>query len=130
MARYCFYSFLGVSLFLAGLFAQVPYYGPTSPSPSSIKVQVMVYDEPEPGILKIESVTFNGRNVRLQSPDLNGFRGGGGFQLQPGKYSLEWKVSRGSMAWPRTLSFKKTIEIQSRDRWVEVTVRGSEASVL
>ncbi len=126
MSRSCFTAFC---LLFCALFAQMPYYGPTSPS-QGIQVQLMVYDQPELGGLKIESVTFDGRSVGLQPPDLYGFRGGGGFQLRPGKYQLEWRVSKDKSAWPRTISYKKTIEIQPRDTWVQVTIKGSEATVL
>ncbi len=108
----------------------MPYYGPSSPESNRVQVQVLVYDEPQLGGLKIESVTFNGRSIGLQPPDLYGFRGGGGFQLQPGSYRLEWRVSKDKVEWPRTLSFNKTIEIKPRDTWVQVTIKGDQVSVL
>lgn len=90
----------------------------------------MVYDQPDLGGLKIETVTFNGTDVGLQPPDLYGFRGGGGFLLKPGKYQLEWTVSKDKMEWPRTLNYKQTVEINSRDTWVQVTIKGDKAIIL
>lgn len=131
MTRSIFYTVLWAALLTTGLFAQVPYYGPTSPSQgNAIQVQLMVYDQPELGGIKIESVTFHGVNVSLQPPDLYGFRGGGGFQFQPGSYQLTWRVSNEKVNWPRSLEFKKTIVIKPQDTWVQVTIQGDKANVL
>ena len=129
MARSYFWSFLWLFFSLSALLAQMPYYGPSKPS-SGVQVQLMVYDQPDLDGLKIESVTFNGTDVALQPPDLYGFRGGGGFLLNPGKFQLEWTVSKDKMDWPRTLNYKQTVEITPRDTWVQVTIKGDKATVL
>lgn len=129
MGKSIFYRVLWTALLTTGLFSQMPYYGPTSPS-SGIQVQLMVYDQPELGGLKIESVRLNGINVNLQPPDLYGFRGGGGFQFQPGSYQLEWSASKDKVTWPRSMSYKKTILIEPRDTWVQVTIQGDKVNIL
>lgn len=132
MARHSItFSFASLAAILLGaLWAQTPYYGPNSPVSGLVQVQLLVYDQPEAGGLKIESVRFNGRNVALQPPDVYGFRGGGGFQLQPGNYQLEWDVSTGQSDWPRSRNYKKSIPIQRGDVWVQVTIQGDQANTL
>ena len=119
-------------LWAAALFAQTPYYGPNVPPGTSggVQVQVYVYDETDVGSRKVETVVFNGRELDLQPPDIYGFRGGGGFQLKPGNYNLEWRVSLDKNAWPRSQSFKQSITVHPADTWVQVTIRGDKATVL
>lgn len=97
--------------------------------PRAVQVQVFVYDEPELGGLKIESVSFDRRSVGLQPADLYGFRGGGGFQLPPGNYRLEWTASRGGHGWPRSEKYKKTVQIGTDDTWVQIEINGSSVTV-
>lgn len=143
--RFWLFFFIGsITFFLANFsyslgFAQTPFYGPppppkfSGPPPTAIhkiKVQVLIYDQPELGGKKIESVSFNGKNIPLQPPDLKGFRGGGGFQLEPGSYRLEWRISGNPSGWPRSLGFEQAIKINENDTWVQVTIQGDKATLL
>ncbi len=122
--------FLWASIFCAALTAQTPYYGSNYPaSPSAVPVQLYVYDESETGIEQIQSVTFNNRDVPLQPADLYGFRGGGGYQMEPGSYKLEWTISTGKRSWPRTNDFTQTVTIHPGDTWTQVTIKGDKATV-
>jgi hypothetical protein len=122
--------FLWATLFSTLLTAQTPYYGPNHPAkPSDIPVQLYVYDETDTGITKVESVTFDGINVALQPAYLYVFSGGGGYQMGPGSYNLEWTVSSGQRSWPRTQTFKQTVTIQPGDSWLQVTIKGDKATV-
>jgi hypothetical protein len=121
------------------LIGQVPYYGPnegphfTQPRLSvseKVRVQILIYDQPDLGGLKIEEVIFNGTSLSLQSADLNGFRGGGSFQVIPGTYQLVWKVSRSTKDWPRVLKHQKEIKINQRDSWMQITIQGDQSTVL
>ncbi len=126
-------------IFLNTGFGQVPYYGPdesphvTQPSPKvsqKIRVQILVYDQPDLGGLTIQEVSFNGTTLALQPADLNGFRGGGSFALSPGSYSLNWIVSRDARVWPRTIKHRQTVQITSKDSWMQVTIQGDQVTVL
>lgn len=119
--------------------AQTPYYGPNEPPHFNIKppsasqltqVQIQIYDQPDLGGLRILDVSFNGAAIPLQSPDLHGFRGGGSFQMPPGTYQLVWSVSRDKQEWPRSLKHQKSVQVQQRDTWVQVTIQGDEATIL
>lgn len=126
--------------FLCAFFiAQSPYYGPNEPPHFSTplpgtydytEVAINVYDQPELGGLKIESVSFNGTNISLQGADIHGFRGGGNFKVKLGSYPLVWSASKDSQTWPRTVQFKQTIQVGKRDDWLQVTIRGDQAQVL
>lgn len=125
-----FYFASMAAILLGALWAQTPYYGPNSPAPGLIQVQLLVYDQPTENGLKIESVQFDGRNIALQPPDVYGFRGGGGFQMEPGNYQLQWVVSTGQSSWPRSVNYKKSIAIQRGDVWVQLTIKGDQVETI
>lgn len=130
---------LGAALFGAGvvlfflqnpIYAQTTYFGPTSPQPGLVMVDVQIFDDPSLGGVKIEEVVFNGQMIPLKPAGIHGLRGGGGFQLRPGTYKLSWKVSRISKDWPKTISHQEKIVVQSNDTWVQVEIHGEKSQIL
>jgi hypothetical protein len=131
---------LGTSLFLKKepllphLVAQNvnEYLGPKK-RPSSkaqmVQVQILVNDDPSPQGVQIESVSFNQKNLTLKPRDIYGFRAESSFQVPPGKYKLKWKVQRDRSIWPRTLSHEEEVNVDPRDMWIQITIRGEEASI-
>lgn len=139
---------LGAGLALFGMFAffyrSIPvteslvvqnvnnYFGPSEKIPGNpdlIRVQVLIYDDPNPQGVKISSVIFNGQTIPLKPADIWGFRGQGSFQLRPNKYALSWKVKRSSTSWPRNETQKQEVELDARDLWIQITIHGDQASI-
>ena len=111
-------------------YAQSTYYGPTSPVPGLIKVEIQIYDDPELGGAKIEEVLFHNQQISLKPPGVHGYRGGGSFQLEPGSYDLIWRVSSSTIAWPRTVKHQQKVQVGTRDVWVQITIHGNSAAVI
>lgn len=119
-------------LFAILFFGQYSYEGPTNRSPTNaqlIKVEVLVKDSPDLGGVRIQSVTFDGKNIPLKPPDIFGKRGSAGFQLLPGKYQLRWVVQKDKVAWPRFVTHEEEVTIDPRDLWIQILIEGEEASI-
>lgn len=122
---------VGVVLFFAqNTFAQTTYYGPTSPVPGLVKVEIHIYDDPSLGGVTIESASFNNQAIILHPAGIRGFRGGGSFQVSPGTYKLVWAISRGKNDWPRTVRHEEKIQIKATDTWVQISIQGEKATFL
>lgn len=116
------------------LFAQNTndYLGPNQPIPGNpqfVRIQILVYNDPEPKGVRIESVTFDGQKFPLKPRDIYGYRGQASFQKRPGKYKLYWEVNRDDTNWPRTLKHEEDVFIDKRDMWIQITIVGNEASI-
>ena len=111
-------------------YAQSTYYGPTSPVPGLIKIEIQIYDDPELGGPKIVEVQFHNQQIALKPPGVRGYRGGASFQLEPGSYDLIWRVSSSTFTWPRTVKHQQKIQIGPRDVWVQIAIHGNAAAVL
>lgn len=108
------------------------YLGPNAPIPGNpylVRVQILIYNDPNPKGVRIESVKFNNKNVPLKPRDIYGFRGQASFQVRPGKYKLYWEVNRDDNVWPRTIEHEEEVFIDERDMWIQITITGNEASI-
>lgn len=108
------------------------YLGPNQPvlgNPQLVKVQILIYNAPNPSGVTIESASLNGKNIPLKPRDIYGYRGQAGFQLKPGTYKLRWKVNKDKNSWPRTIDHVEEVVISPRDLWIQITIRGNEASI-
>ncbi len=126
-------ALFGVSVVLFfmqhAVYAQTPYYGPNSPVPGLIKVEIQIYDDPELGGVRIEEVSFHDQLISLKPAGIRGFRGGGNFQVPPGNYKLIWRVSRGKNDWPRTIRHEQKVRVSSQDVWIQISFHGETADV-
>lgn len=112
------------------IYAQTPYYGPTSPVAGLIPIEIQIYDDPELGGVTIQEVIFNGRQIPLKPSGIRGYRGGGSFKLSPGSYDLSWTVSRKTHEWPNTVKHTQKVRIAQNDVWVQIAIQGESATVL
>ena len=122
--------------FFFAVVAQSNYFGPkppphflSPPATNAIRVQIQIYDDPSLGGARINEVSFNQTKIPLQAPDLHGYRGGGGFQVPAGKYSLNWNVTVYQESSSQTFDHKKTVTISKNDTWVQIMIQGEEASI-
>lgn len=118
----------------ASLFSQNTntYFGPNQPIPGNpelVRIQILVYNDPEPKGVTIENVSFSNEDIPLKPRDIYGFRGQASFQKRPGKYKLFWKVNRDDQTWPRTITHEEEVFINARDMWIQITIVGNEASI-
>jgi hypothetical protein len=124
---------LGVALFFKNhaCYAQTPYYGPSSPVPGLIRVEIQAFDDPDLGAVKMDEVIFNGKQIPLKPAGIHGFRGGAHFQVSPGSYDLIWSVSRDCQScWPRTVRHKQKVQIKKGMTWVQITIQGENATIV
>ncbi len=122
-----------LSLLATILFAQNTYFGPIQPlppgSPHQVRVEVLVYDDPNPSGVQIETVEFNGQLIPLKPRDIHAFRGGASFQLPAGQYPLKWRVRRDRWSWPRSASHREHIVIDRRDLWLQISIHGETVEI-
>lgn len=124
-------QFLFLLLF-SGLFAQNTntYLGPNQKTTSDlVRVQVLVYNDPDPKGVIITQATFDGSSIPLKPRDIYGFRGQASFQKRPGKYKLRWQVERSGTDWPRTVSHEEQVTLDGRDLWLQITITGEKAVI-
>ncbi len=106
------------------------YLGPNQKLPQElVRIQVLVYNDPNPKGVTITNVEFDGQNIPLKPRDIYGYRGQASFQKRSGKYKLIWKVNRSDNEWPRTISHEEEVIISPRDLWIQITIIGNEASI-
>ncbi|OGN67698.1 MAG: hypothetical protein A3I67_04635 [Chlamydiae bacterium RIFCSPLOWO2_02_FULL_45_22] len=108
------------------------YFGPNEPIPGDpqlVRVQILVYDDPNPKGVQMTSVTLNHEDIPLKPRDIYGYRGQASFQLRPGKYKLYWEVNQDDQTWPRTIQHEEEVFLDPRDAWIQITVIGNEASI-
>lgn len=122
-----------LSFLTAIVLAQNTYFGPIQPlppgSPHRIRVEILIYDDPAPGGVEIDSVEFNGQAIPLKPRDIHAFRGEASFQLPAGNYPLKWKVRRDRWVWPRTLAYKQQVHIDARDLWLQIVIQGHRVEI-
>lgn len=123
-----------LSLLIGTLMAQNTntYLGPTERVPGNpqfVKVQILVYDDPDPKGVKIESVTFDGSQIPLKPSDIYGFRGQASFQKKAGKYSISWVVKNSAPGWPREESHEEKLFLDPSDFWIQISVIGNDAEI-
>ena len=108
------------------------YLGPNEKLPGNpdlVRVQVLVYNDPNPNGAAILSAGFDGTQIPLKPRDIYGYRGQASFQKPPGKYRLQWEVSHGQNTWPRSTSHEETVTLDPRDLWIQITVTGDSAEI-
>jgi hypothetical protein len=112
------------------LYAQMQYFGPTSPVPGLVKVEIQIYDDPDLGGVTMQEVIFNEQSIPLKPVGIHGYRGGGSFQEKPGTYKLVWKVARTKNDWPRTVRHEQKIQVMVKDVWIQISLQGEKIEVL
>ncbi len=108
------------------------YLGPNQKipgNPQMIRVQVLVYNDPNPKGVKIVNAQFDGTSIPLKPRDIYGFRGQASFQKSPGKYKLAWEVERDEQVWPRTIEHEEEVFLDQRDLWIQITILGDTAEI-
>ncbi|MBU6384231.1 MAG: hypothetical protein KGQ49_02625 [Verrucomicrobia bacterium] len=117
-----------------GLIAQNTntYLGPNErlpEGPSLVRVQVLVYNDPNPKGAKIVKASFAGASIPLKPRDIYGYRGQASFQKSPGKYKLKWTVEIDDKNWPKTVDHEEEVILDERDFWVQISIIGSAAAI-
>lgn len=108
------------------------YLGPNQRLPNNvqmIKIQVLVYNDPNPAGVKIVNAELDGSSIPLKPADIHGFRGQASFQKSPGKYKLKWVVDRGESTWPRTVEHEENVHLNPRDMWLQISISGDTAEI-
>ncbi len=108
------------------------YLGPNQKTPGNaqlIRVQVLVYNDPNPNGVRIVSAAFDGKEIPIKPRDIYGFRGQASFQKKAGKYKLSWEVEKDKQNWPRTVSHEEEVTLDSRDLWIQITITGDTAEI-
>ncbi len=118
----------------AGLVAQNTntYLGPNQKIPGNpqlVRVQILVYNDPNPKGVTILSADFAGADIPLKPRDIYGFRGQASFQKPPGKYKLRWEVEKDKRSWPRSATHEEEVILDSRDLWIQITITGDKAEI-
>lgn len=118
----------------AGLVAQNTntYLGPNQKihgNPQLVRVQILVYNDPNPKGFRMVSAEFDGADIPLKPRDIYGFRGQASFQKSPGTYKLRWEVEGDRKAWPRTVKHEENVTLDSRDLWIQITLTGEKAEI-
>jgi hypothetical protein len=132
MSSYRFFQFLFV--FGAALFAQNTntYLGPDHKipgNPQMVRVQILVYNDPNPKGVTITKASFDGTSIPLKPRDIYGYRGQASFQKPPGKYKLKWEVEGDKKVWPRTVDHETEVFLDERDFWIQITINGNNAEI-
>ena len=108
------------------------YLGPHQKIPGDprmVRVQILIYNDPNPKGVKITSAEFDGTDIPLKPRDIYGYRGQASFQKPPGKYKLKWVVDRDTQDWPRKIEHEDTVVLDSRDLWIQITINGDRAEI-
>ncbi len=108
------------------------YLGPHAKvvgAPHLVRVQLLIYDDPDPKGVQIVNVQFDHQNVPLKPRDIFGFRGQASFQVKPHRYLLRWTVQRDALNWPRTETHEELLTIDPRDLWIQINISGNSASI-
>ncbi len=108
------------------------YLGPNQKIPGNpelIRVQILVYNDPDPKGVTISKAEFEGTSIPLKPRDIYGFRGQASFQKPPGKYKLKWEVERSDTSWPRTVDHEEEVLLDGRDLWIQITIVGDSAEI-
>lgn len=108
------------------------YLGPNQKIPGNpqlIRVQVLVYNDPNPKGPIIQNAQFEGTSIPLKPRDIYGYRGQASFQKPPGKYKLKWTVERDQKSWPRTVDHEEEVILDERDFWIQINIVGDTAEI-
>lgn len=108
------------------------YLGPNQKIPGNpqlIRVQILVYNDPNPKGVTIVDAQFDGTSIPLKPRDIYGYRGQASFQKSPGKYKLKWEVDRDQQTWPRTVEHEENVILDARDLWIQITIIGEKAEI-
>lgn len=108
------------------------YLGPSQKihgNPQLIRVQILVYNDPNPKGFRVLSTDFDGTDILLKPRDIYGFRGQASFQKSPGTYKLRWEVEGDRKTWPRTIKHEEDVTLDPRDLWIQITITGEKAEI-
>ncbi len=108
------------------------YLGPNQKVPANsdfVRVQILLYNDPDPKGVTIRSATFDGTEIPLKPRDIYGFRGQASFQKRGGKYLLKWVVDRNQGDWPRTVEHEEEVILSPLDLWIQIAIVGGNAEI-
>jgi hypothetical protein len=95
-----------------------------------IRVEIEILDDTSKDYYDIIEVEFNKNKIDLLKPDASGLRARVYYRLNPGKYSVKWKITKNKkVEWPNEMTFQKTIILKNPDTFVHILIRGSEITV-
>lgn len=98
-------------------------------NPQMTRVQILVYNDPNPKGVTIVKASFDGASIPLKPRDIYGYRGQASFQKSPGKYKLKWEVEGDKKVWPRTVDHETEVFLDARDFWIQITINGNNAEI-
>lgn len=93
-----------------------------------VRVEINVYDNTSKDFYDVIEVKFNNQQIPLQKADASGRRARKYYQVKPGTYALEWKVSKSKFGWPRSTTHEKEITINPNDKFAYIEIKGEKAS--
>lgn len=108
------------------------YLGPnqkTKGNSQLVRIQILVYNDPDPKGVTIVDADFDGANIPLKPRDIYGFRGQASFQKRGGKYKLRWEVERNGPGWPKTVTHEEQVTVDPNDLWIQITIVGDKAEI-
>ncbi|NGX63112.1 MAG: hypothetical protein KR126chlam6_00519 [Candidatus Anoxychlamydiales bacterium] len=105
---------------------QTAYIAPKS---KIVRVEIEIYDDLDKDFYDVEEVTFNDKNIPLQKANASGLRARVYFQVKPGKYDVNWTVSKHKFKWPRSTEYKKEINLTDPDKFAHILIQGEKATV-
>ena len=94
-----------------------------------IRVEIAVKDDVLSSKGQIMEVQFNDETLILRPADSQGRRGSTFLQLNPGNYTIKWKVKNNSYSWPRYSQHKKIVPITSKDLWIHIFIEGKNITI-
>ena len=74
-------------------------------------------------------VKFNNQQIPLLKADASGRRVRKYYQVKPGTYNLEWKVSKSKSTWPRSKTYEREITLRETDKFAYILIKGENVSV-
>ncbi|NGX33682.1 MAG: hypothetical protein K1060chlam1_00022 [Candidatus Anoxychlamydiales bacterium] len=94
-----------------------------------IRVEIEVLDDTKKDFHDVIEVKFNNHQIPLLKADASGRRARKYYQLKPGTYEIEWKVSKSKTAWPKSKTYEKKIRLREKDKFVYILIEGENISI-
>ena len=99
------------------------------PDEKIIRVEIKVLDDTTKDYYDIMEVKFNNHQIPLLKADASGRRASKYYQVKPGTYDLEWKVSKSKTTWPRSKTYEREITLREKDKFAYIIIEGENITV-
>jgi len=99
------------------------------PNEKIIRVEIKVLDDTTKDQYDIMQVKFNNHQIPLLKADASGRRARKYYQMKPGTYELEWKVSKNKTAWPRSKTYEREITLRETDNFAYILIIGENVTI-